>query len=681
MTNRFILASFALALAATPAAAVQVPGGGSARTDCYARFEVDVPAAVSTREVQCTDGDPACDRDGACNDSCRFGVALCLNQPDNRPTCIPPFPPAALKSVKLPRRGPASGLQVPALDSSACGAFLDVDVPVKLRKHGKVKRPGKQKLNVKAKSPAKPKNDKDQLRLVCLPRTGDCPTTTTTTTLPPVVPLCGDGIVNGTEQCDPPCSDSPANGCAAGQICTGTCQCEDPQPCDCGMPEPTHMRFTTTIGSGTCGTTMNSQGSEIRTLDCGGLYFGGGQNAVPLPAFVPDMGTATERVCCSGTTLHIGPASAAETGSNRNCSSKDCLFGAPLPIPNFASRPISTCVFNVVAENAAGQGDCREGSSQVSLPLRSDVYLFGDLLNGTPDRPDVPGLQPCPICTATCSTLECNNTATHTACTPGTEVADCGMANSCTSVRPCTGDTDCAGGGTCGAQAQCLGGANNGMACTPETSQFGSRCDGGPSPGIVCTADTDCAPGGICSFPYPTSHDCPPPVVEGQPIGHLPIAFNLTTGTTTASSVDLNGAEPSGAADRVFCGFCRDEDEGAEFFGVCVGGDNAGGLCAQRTDCPNGTCGDLVPCTSDDQCSQPREKCRQRNNGAFFSGAVSHISMTGSPAGDLTDGQPHPAKLVSIFCVPAVLDASVDVAADLPGPGATALEGEAQILP
>jgi hypothetical protein len=36
---------------------------------------------------------------------------------------------------------------------------------------------------------------------------------------------------------------------------------------------------------------------------------------------------------------------------------------------------------------------------------------------------------------------------------------------------------------------------------------------------------------------------------------------------------------------------------------------------------------------------------------------------------------------VSVFCIPPTFDATVDNAGDLPGPGAVALEGEAQVLP
>ena len=74
-------------LAAT-ASAVEVPGGRNPRTDCYARFNVEGAAAVSTRVVQCTDGDPSCDQDASCNGSCQFRASLCLNRGDDAPTAL-----------------------------------------------------------------------------------------------------------------------------------------------------------------------------------------------------------------------------------------------------------------------------------------------------------------------------------------------------------------------------------------------------------------------------------------------------------------------------------------------------------------------------------------------------------------------------------------------------------------
>ncbi len=66
-------------LLATPAPAVVVGGGGSAKSDCLAVF--DAPATEPARRprvVRCADGDP-CDADGMVNGRCEFPVAVCTN--------------------------------------------------------------------------------------------------------------------------------------------------------------------------------------------------------------------------------------------------------------------------------------------------------------------------------------------------------------------------------------------------------------------------------------------------------------------------------------------------------------------------------------------------------------------------------------------------------------------------
>jgi len=68
----------------------------------------------------------------------------------------------------------------------------------------------------------------------------------------------------------------------------------------------------------------------------------------------------------------------------------------------------------------------------------------------------------------------------------------------------------------------------------------------------------------------------------------------------------------------------------------------------------------------------------QINAGAFGQTTTEGIQQTGSPAGDGSDGLPHPSTLVSIFCIPATGNLSVDGIADLPGPGSISLPGEAQ---
>jgi hypothetical protein len=176
----------------------------------------------------------------------------------------------------------------------------------------------------------------------------------------------------------------------------------------------------------------------------------------------------------------------------------------------------------------------------------------------------------------------------------------------------------------------------------------GGFCQGGPNDTLACSPGTT-----ALDASYPTSHDCPPP--PGTDIGGLPIGFALTSGSTTRTAV------PNGTQQRVFCGFCRDQTAlGTGTF------ENPANPCNTNADCTD----PLFP------------DCEQRDNGAFgppSGGSAKTIVGTGSPAGDLTDGASHPAKLVSIFCIPPTFNATVDAAADLPGPGFSALQGNAQL--
>jgi hypothetical protein len=434
------------------------------------------------------------------------------------------------------------------------------------------------------------------------------PTSSTTTTTSPGGAFCGNGVVDPGEQCDPPgsftCTDPTSPGGALLQCCPD-CICATPGStttsttipgggttttttpgattttvpgatttttlpgqCDCcGFGQ---LQFTTSQGTGNCGSVVNSSGTSVLELSCGGLYFGGGQNSVPLPALVPDNGQSITNItaCDPGTgDLTLAGASAAETGSPRNCTNAGCLFGAPLPIPNANSVPTSTCVINSLSANATGTANCATGASSINLPLNSEIFLTGDLL------PGVAGIQPCPICTGTCQ-----------------------------------------------------GGPNDGQNCTPESSDLGDA--------------------------FPTSHDCPPPAELD--IGGLPIPFALTTGTASDT------AGPSGTQQRVFCGFCRDQNNlGTGLF------EEPGRPCSADADCTNSAFPD----------------CEQRNNGAFSAGAARTISATGTPPNVCLANGPAAGTLVSVFCIPPTFDPTVDNAADLPGPGAVSLPGTTELLP
>ncbi|MGH6690609.1 MAG: hypothetical protein ACREF4_08025 [Gammaproteobacteria bacterium] len=183
------------------------------------------------------------------------------------------------------------------------------------------------------------------------------------------------------------------------------------------------IRVTTKDQPGDCGDLLDSMGVQITNIACSGLYTGGGGNSVPLPFAVPDQGRAVSAITsCEGNLASLGGTTSSETGSNRNCTSTGCLFGAPLAVPNSGSTPTSVCVLNAASAPVSGTVQCDTGASSVTLPLSSTIFLTGD--TSTDPSATIDGIQPCPLCSGG---------------NPGT----------------------------------CVGGPNNGMACLPETTDLG----------------------------------------------------------------------------------------------------------------------------------------------------------------------------------------------------------------
>ena len=509
--------------------------------------------------------------------------------------------------------------------------------------------------------------------------------------------------------------------------------------CSCAGGTPTKTIFTTGIGSGTCGHLDADGNPNFFTLACSGLYFGGAGVGVPLPSKVPDQGSSISNVTCSGTTLTVSGTTATQAGGNRciqganstrgasctansgcagtcttdadcspttsppscvsgscnngkcaleKCTNAGCLFGPPLPIPNSSHQgaATSTCVVNTITANASGTADCTAGSvTGLNVPLSSGIFLDADMM---PMRCSG-GTNAGGNCTGTGG---CGTIAAGTPCPGGSCVNDtgrCAAGGGQAANTSCCADGDCALSGTCETGA-CVGGANANFGCITDADCPSSTCRTFIQPCPICTPGGKCAAGlndGLSCAPgdsvidgdYATSHDCPPP--SSNNLGALPIAFVLDSGTQTKVSADLPGQT------NVFCGFCRNKT--LNTFARKCNGLASGASCTCAIGVPCGTCSGApclpVPCTSDTDCSTVSGfiSCGQRTAGAFTSlDTARTISETGAAAGALTTGgAAKPAKLVSIFCIPLTFNSLVDSAADLPGPGAVALQGSAQNLP
>ena len=130
------------------------PGTGSAESECYVTFE-----GIATGRLDCTDGDPACDGDGAANGTCGFSFRVCVAQ------ALAGCQAATVTSLKAIPTKLAIPLPVVPASSPTCGAPAPVVVP--LRRNGR--RPGRGSVAFVAKSDGKPKRERDALRFRCLP--------------------------------------------------------------------------------------------------------------------------------------------------------------------------------------------------------------------------------------------------------------------------------------------------------------------------------------------------------------------------------------------------------------------------------------------------------------------------------------------------------------------------------
>jgi hypothetical protein len=166
-------------------------------------------------------------------------------------------------------------------------------------------------------------------------------------------------------------------------------------------PTAALYKITTVAGGGACGTT---DGAINPTLNCGDLIIGGGNATVPAGA--TPAGTDTFFNLAGGKNRTC-PRSAAQTGSNLNCSDVGCFFGSPLPIVN---GPLSTCVDNAFLTKGYG-----------ALTPQTGAFL-GDILLGSTVAVTANAAEPCPKCVSgTCDAAAANAGAS---CTPGSTTGE-----------------------------------------------------------------------------------------------------------------------------------------------------------------------------------------------------------------------------------------------------------------
>ena len=262
--------------------------------------------------------------------------------------------------------------------------------------------------------------------------------------------------------------------------------------------------------------------------------------------------------------------------------------------------------------------------------------------------------------------------------------------------------------------------ASNGtgkLDCTKGSSTTAKHCVNANAPQPTCTTDADC--GGTAGACQPVENCLfgPPLAIQNPAVPSLAtcvinVIATDASGTndpaTGAASVDIplvsrvyltgNGTAP---CPQCNCGTPPCSGSGAT---GCNAGPLVGGPCTTNTttgnpatantthDCPpeegsglfNGALSvSLNPLTtgSASKTNSTGVFCSgQTHAGAFGKPATRCIKETGVCAGNLTDGAPHSGAVqASVFCIPATTNGTVNLVADLPGPGATSLPGMAQL--
>ena len=496
---------------------------------------------------------------------CSFAIALCVNQVEEDCT------PQDLKRKRVHVLGDCRGARRVRIEangtSPVCSSYASVSV--RTRRHGT--KAGS--CTLRARAGNRYAKDADELTLRCEPQPGRCP-------------VCGNGVVESFEQCDPPSSPacpglpgSPPIPCNADCTCPAphavcgngviesfescdppgspTCWGSLPCPENCFCPELLDsLAFTTVAGTTSCGGAGLSPGAappfcgeldsdtacstKINDLGRGCLYIGGGNAKAIPPGQVPSGATSFFDI--SGWNLVASNGTGALTctkgsGPGKNCLNNDtlpactsdadcagytaachgvanCFFGPPLEFPNPALSALSTCVLNVIDTDASGTGDPSTGSSTVTLPLASEVYVTGN--QGSP----------CPHCVSSQCTYGANSGGACSTTASSLTSHDCPpergggafQAPLSVTLQPLTTGTTSltsASGNFCPSQKTAGAFAVTGVQCVKTVGQpAGDLSDGMPHSAIIAAAfciptTTNTTIDGVADLPGPGLIDLP----------------------------------------------------------------------------------------------------------------------------------------------------------------------------
>jgi hypothetical protein len=164
-------------------------------------------------------------------------------------------------------------------------------------------------------------------------------------------------MVEGDEECD----GLDAAACGTGGFCGADCACVCPG----------FFSFTTqdpgTLVCGRTNASVSGNGTTLAQLACGALSTGGGVTDVSIAPTITNVQLVYKvaDACGSAAVKNLQPTTVQDTGSNRNCTSPGCFFGAPISI----AGPPPVCVASQIGTGLTPSGTLNPATGRVDLRL------------------------------------------------------------------------------------------------------------------------------------------------------------------------------------------------------------------------------------------------------------------------------------------------------------------------